>query len=382
MNSKTGRSASGGGNIRKRPDGRWEARYTLGFDPKTGKQKQKSVYGKTQKKVRQKLTKILFEIDEGTYVEPNRTKLGVWLDEWLQDYNGNLKPATKSVYEEHVRVHLKPYLGKVVMVDLTPQKIQQVYNMLQKETGLSPKSLKNIQGVFHKALEQARKLGYLKVNPLDAVILPRVEKKQIHAMEDSDMVAFLDAIKGHPYERLLFVTVFTGLRQGEVLGLTWDCVDFENNTLLINKQHNRVKGEKEYKFSSLKNDRVRMLTVAEGVMEILRQQKAWQEEMAEAMGDEFDNRDNLVFTNEHGRYVANQAAYRNFESVMKKIGLGDMRYHDLRHTFAVNSLKAGDDIKTVQENLGHATASFTPGTYAHATMGMKRESAQRMDAYI
>lgn len=382
MSSKTSRSASGGGNIRKRPDGRWEARYTLGFDPKTGKQKQKSVYGKTQKEVRQKLTKILSEIDEGTYVEPNRTKLGVWLDEWLRDYNGNLKPATKSVYEEHVRVHLKPYLGNVVMVDLTPQKIQQVYNMLQKEKGLSPKSIKNIHGVFHKALEQARKLGYLKVNPLDAVILPRVEKKQIHAMEDSDMVAFLDAIKGHPYERLLFVTVFTGLRQGEVLGLTWDCVDFENNTLLINKQHNRVKGEKEYKFSSLKNDRVRMLTVAEGVMDVLRQQKEWQEEMAETMGEAFNNEDNLVFTNERGRFVANQAAYRNLKSIMKKIGLGDMRYHDLRHTFAVNSLKAGDDIKTVQENLGHATASFTLGTYAHATMGMKRESAQRMDAYI
>lgn len=379
---RNNRSASGGGTIRKRSDGRWEARYTVGFDPKTGKQKQKSIYGKTQKEVRQKLTKILSDLDEGVYLEPVRIRVGAWLDDWLKNYTGSLKPATRSSYEEHVRVHLKPYFGGLLLRNLTPDKIQRVYNMLQTEKGLSPKSIKNINGVFHRSLEQARKLGYLKTNPLDAVILPRVEKTQVRTMEDSDMIAFLKAIKGHPYERILFVTVFTGLRQGEVLGLTWDCVDFEKNTLLINKQHNRVKGEKEYRFSSLKNDRVRMLTVATDVMDVLREQKAWQDALAEQMGEAFDNRDNLVFTNEYGRYVANQAVYRNFKSIMKKIGLGDMRYHDLRHTFAVNSLKAGDDIKTVQENLGHATAGFTLGTYAHATMGMKQESAKRMEQYI
>ena len=178
------------------------------------------------------------------------------------------------------------------------------------------------------------------------------------------------------------MTVFTGMRQGEVLGLTWDCVDFERSTLLVNKQHNRAKGEKEYHFSSLKNERVRMLTVAEDVMDVLREQKAWQEQQARALGSAFQNPDNLVFTNEFGRFVANQAVYRNYKSIMKKIGLKDMKFHDLRHTFAVNSLKAGDDIKTVQENLGHATASFTLGTYAHATIGMKRESAKRMENYI
>lgn len=284
MATKGKRGASGGGTIRKRSDGRWEARYSAGFDPKTGKQKQKSIYGKTQKEVQQKLTKVLSEIYDGTYVEPSKVKLSAWLDEWLKAYTGNLKPATKSAYEEHVRVHLKPFLGEVKLADLTSQKIQAVYNMLETDKGLSAKSIKNINGVFHAAMEQARKLGYVKFNPLDAVILPRVEKKQVHAMEDSDMIAFLDAIKGHRYERILFVTVFTGMRQGEVLGLTWDCVDFENNTLLVNKQHNRTKGEKEYHFSTLKNERVRMLTVADAVMDVLREQKAWQDEMVEKLG--------------------------------------------------------------------------------------------------
>ncbi len=382
MTKRKTRGASGGGTIRKRSDGRWEARYSLGFDPKTGKQVQKSIYGRTQGEVRKKLSAVVVQIDNGTYTEPSKVRLGVWLDLWFQDYTGNLKPATKSAYEEHIRVHIKPYLGDVMMASLTTQMIQRVYNMLQFEKHLSPKSIKNIHGVFHKAIEQAIKMGYIKQNPLDAVVLPRVEKRQIQTMEDSDMTAFLEAIKGHPYENVLFVTVFTGLRQGEVLGLTWDCVDFERGTLLINKQHNKAKGEKEYHFSSLKNDRIRMLTVADDVMDVLRRQKALQTQWAELLGEAFHNDDNLVFTNEYGRFIANQAVYRNYKKIMEKIGLGSMRFHDLRHTYAVNSLKAGDDIKTVQENLGHATAAFTLGTYAHATIGMKRESAKRMEQYI
>ena len=174
MAPKGKRGASGSGSIRKRPDGRWEARYSLGRDPKTGKQKQKSIYGSTQKEVREKLTKTLAEINDGTYVEPSKIPLGEWLDDWLRDYTGNLKPATKSAYEEHVRVHLKPYLGEVPLSELSAQKIQRAYNLLQTERHLCPKSIKNIHGVFHKAISQAIKLGYLRANPLDAVILPRV----------------------------------------------------------------------------------------------------------------------------------------------------------------------------------------------------------------
>ncbi len=309
-------------------------------------------------------------------------KLGVWMDIWLQDYTGNVKPATYSAYEEHVRVHIKPYLGEIQLSKLVPHTIQRVYNMLLRDKGLSPKSVKNIHGVFHRALEQAKKLGYLKDNPLDAVIIPRVEKKQIRTLEDSDMVTFLNAIRGDPYELVLFVTAFTGLRQGEVLGLTWDCVDFENSTLLINKQHNRVKGDKEFRFSSLKNDKIRVLTAAADVMDALKKQKALQEKWKIDAGGLWDNRDDLVFTTELGRYINNKTLYMNFKRVMKTVGLDSLRFHDLRHTYAVNSLRAGDDIKTVQENLGHATAAFTLSTYAHASPGMKKESANRMEQYI
>ena len=381
-NRKTTKAAKGAGTIRKRSDGRWEARYSLGFDPRTGKQIQRSVYGATQKEVRQKLTGITAEIDEGSYVEPSSMKLKDWLDTWLSDYTGNIKPATYNAYEGHVRVHIKPYLGEIQLSRLTAHSIQKLYKLLQEERKLSPKTVSNVHGVLHRALDQAIKLGYLKKSPLAAVVVPRAEKPQIGILEDENMKAFLGQIRGDPYELVLFVTVFTGMRQGEVLGLTWDCVDFQHGQLLINKQHNRVCRDHTYRFSSLKNDRARVLTASEHVMDALRRQQALQARWAENAGELWDNSDNLVFTNELGGFIKNKTLYMHFKRIAAKLGQKDLRFHALRHTYAVNSLRAGDDIKTVQENLGHATAAFTLSTYAHATPGMKRESANRMDAYI
>ena len=382
MAKQTKRNANGAGMIRKRSDGRWEGRYTLGFDPNTGKQRQISIYGKTQKEIRQKLTRIASEIDEGTYIEPNSIILEDWLRTWLRDYIGNVKPATVKSYTDHVELNIIPYLGKNQLGKLSPAMIQTLYNTLQREKSLSPKTIKNVHGVLHRALDQALKLGYIRRNPLDGVTLPRIEGAQVKAMEDDDLIRFLNAIKGNPYEYVFFVTVFTGLRQGEVLGLTWDCVNFDQHTLFINKQHGKAKGTKEYVFSSLKNDKPRMIMAADGVMDVFKKQKARQQQWAESAGGSWNNADNLVFTTEVGRYLSNQTVYLAFKKIVKSLGMEKVRFHDLRHTFAVNSLKAGDDIKTVQENLGHHTAAFTLDVYAHVTSGMKRDSAKRMESFL
>ena len=376
------KKANGSGTIRKRADGRWEGKYTLGYEPKTGKLIRKSVYGKTQKEVRLALSKIVSEMDSGTYAEPSKMKVSQWLDEWLASYTMNIKPATRSAYEEHIRVHIKPSLGDIPLKQLSTRDIQQLYTNLLKERELSPKTVRNIHGVLHRTLEQAKLLGYIRVNLADAAVTPRMEKKQVETLDAEDIGKFLAAIRGTKYEYPLFVAVFTGLRQGELLGLTWDCVDFEHGMLLINKQHNRVKGDTEFRFASLKNDKARVLTVADEVIDVLKLQKQRQESWAAALGNGWENPDNLVFTTEFGRYINNKILYQNFKRIAKNLGKPGLRFHDLRHTYAVNSLRAGDDIKTVQENLGHATASFTLSTYAHATPGMKRESAKRMTAFI
>ncbi|MBR0162966.1 MAG: site-specific integrase [Oscillospiraceae bacterium] len=376
------RRDAGSGTIRQRKDGMWEGRYTVGYHPETGKQLTRSVYAKTKREVRDKLNKTLTEIKEGTYLEPTTMTVGQWLDTWLKEYKINIRPETKASYEMHIRIHLKPDLGRIRLNKLTTHQIQLLYNKLINERGLSPKTVKNVHGALHAALEQAKINGYLRINPSEGTTLPKIEKEEVKTMDIDDVSAFLQAIKGDPYELPLFVDLFTGLRQGELLGLTWDCVDFEKGTLLINKQHNRAKGEKEYHFSPLKNSRPRCLTPASAVMDALREQKKRQQEWAEAAGSAWDNRENLVFTTELGRYINNKTLWMNFKRIAKELGMEELRFHDLRHTFSVNSLQAGDDIKTVQENLGHATAAFTLSTYAHATPGMKRESANRMDAFI
>lgn len=309
-------------------------------------------------------------------------KVGDWLEIWLREYTGNIKSSTKSIYESHIRTHLSPNLGQIQLSKLAPHMVQHLYNEMRNEQGLSAKTVRNIHGALHKAMEQAKRLGYIRSNPLDAVIVPRVEKPKIETLADDEMIRFLNVIQGEPDELIYFVTVFTGLRQAEVLGLTWDCVDFENNTLLINKQHTQHRQTKEYIFASLKNDKIRTLTVADEVMEALRRQQARQKSWAAEAGSAWSNPDRLVFTNELGRYVSNKTLYNRFKRLMRANGFDDLRFHSLRHTFAVNSLRAGDDIKTVQENLGHATAAFTLSTYAHSTPGMKKESANRMGQYI
>lgn len=376
------RRDAGDGTIRLRADGRWEGRYTVGYHPETGKQIMRSVYAKTKREVREKLNKTLTDIQEGTYIEPTSITVGEWLDTWLKEYKINLRPETKASYEMHIRIHLKPDLGKTRLNKLTTHQIQHLYNKLINERGLSPKTVKNVHGALHAALEQAKINGYLRINPSEGTTLPKIEKEELQVMDSQDVGAFLRAIKGDEYELPLFVALFTGLRQGELLGLTWDCVDFEKGTLLINKQHNRAKGEKEFHFSPLKNSRPRSLTAASAVMDALRDQQRRQAQWAAELGSAWDNSKNLVFTTQTGRYINNKTLWMNFKRIVTELGMPDLRFHDLRHTFSINSLQAGDDIKTVQENLGHATASFTLATYAHATLGMKRESANRMDAFI
>ena len=144
-------------------------------------------------------------------------------------------------------VHDKPFFmrsGEIQLSKLAPHMVQHLYNELLNERGLSAKTVKNVHGALHRAMEQAKQLGYIRVNPLDAVIVPRVEKTKVGTLADDEMLRFLNVIKGEPDELIYFVTVFTGLRQGEVLGLTWDCVDFENNTLLINKQYTLLRKTK------------------------------------------------------------------------------------------------------------------------------------------
>ena len=380
------KGAKGGGTIRQRPDGLWEARYTLGINPGTGKQIQKSVYGKTQKEVRQKLTAITAEIDNGSYQEPCKMTVNEWLDIWLADYQIGVKDSTAYLYERQAKLYLRPALGSIPLETLKAHTVQRLYNSLSQEhdgqPALSAKTIKNIHGVLHKALQQAVLLNYIRYNPTTACVLPKIVKKEIHPLTDQQTAQLLNLLKGSKYEIPLTVDLFTGLREGELLGLMWDCVDFEKGTLLINKQLRREqKKGGEYYFSPPKNNKSRCLTLAPSVIQLFRLQKLEQNSMQTEAGDAWEEH-GLIFTNQTGGYLSYRTVYDCFKRIVRNIGAPATRFHDLRHTFAVASIKSGDDIKTVQENLGHATAAFTLDVYGHFTDDMRSVSAQRMEGFI
>lgn len=385
---KKKRRARGEGNIIYREKKKlWEARFVTGIDPGTGKEIRKSVYAKTQKEARQKMTAAIAALDSDDYKEPCKMTLTQWLDIWQRDYLGGVKPSTAALYQSQIRVHIKPAMGAVKLEALNPHTIQGFYNKLGREhdgePGLNAKSIKNIHGILHKALEQAVKVGYIRSNPADACTLPRVIKKEIKPLDEDATALFIKAIKGHQFETLYLVTLFTGLRQGEVMGLSWDCVDFAKGTLNINKQLQKAPGGGSvYNLSSPKNGKGRIITPAPFVMDLLKEQRRRQAEWQLKAGPAWENEWNLVFTNQVGTHMMTRTVYNNFKAVVASIGMPSVRFHDLRHSYAVAAIRSGDDIKTVQGNLGHHTAAFTLDQYGHVTEQMKRESAERMQQYI
>lgn len=387
------KAASGTGTIRKKTVTRagkeysyWEARYTAGHDPGTGRQIQRSITGKTQKEVAQKLKAATTAIDEGTYTAPSKMTVEQWLDIWTTEYLGGVKPSTVTSYKATVRTHLKPGLGAIRLELLNAHTIQRLYNSLgsQKNSGksLSAKTIKNVHGVLHKALQQAVANGYIRFNPTDSCVLPRVIKKELQPLDEDQISTFLKAIKGHRLEDLFITTLFTGMREGEVCGLLWDCVDLTKGTMTINKQLQLIRNTHgAHQLLPTKNSKGRTITLAPSVVKVLQGVRRKQLENRLRHGECWTD-SGFVFTDELGRYLKPQAVRRAFKTVVVDIGCPTTRFHDLRHSYAVAAIKSGDDIKTVQENLGHATASFTLDIYGHVTEKMKQDSANRMEQFI
>lgn len=384
------KSAAGSGTIRKKTVTRsgkqyifWEGRAVVGYDPATGKPIRRSVTAKTQAEARKKLQGIISSVDNGTYQEPLKLTVGAWVQEWLDTYAANtVKAYTLSTYRLILKNHIRPRLGAMKLQAVRGNHVQKFYNDLTA-SGLTGKTVKNISSVLHKSMDRAVKLGYIAANPCNAADLPKVKNKEIHPLTDTEIPLFLKEIDSSPMRNAFAVCLYCGLREGELLGLPWDRINFDRQEIIIAQQlqRSKEKGQGYSIIDSTKSGKSRTIKPPPVAFEYLKAERTQQMQNRLKAGSAWRNEWNLVFTNAIGEHYAIHTFYKEFKRIAEKIGRPDARPHDLRHTCATAAIAAGADIKSVQSLMGHATAAFTLDKYAHTSEKMKQDTADRLQAY-
>lgn len=387
------KAADGSGSIRQRPDGRWEARYTY-TDPRTGQTCRNSIYGKTKKEVAEKLRTRTAEVDKGNYTPDSSMTLEQWAEIYVTDYlvpqsaSGNKSNGTEKSYRSILENHVLPVLGRKRLKDITPLDVQRllvnVENKAHPGKPLTMKTVLNIHGVIHAVFEQAVSCDMLQKNPADKnkLNLPGHRPQRPRAVTAEELPGLLEAFKGHRYESLYIFALMTGMRQGEILGLSWDCIDWKKSAILVECQLKYIGAGAGFRFVETKSHTGRRVIVGDDVLALLREHKARQDEMRARAGDAWSNPHNLVFTNELGGHLKPSDVYRNLRRIYKKLGMDDVNFHSLRHSYATFAIQAGNNVKTVQANMGHYSAAFTMDTYVSDQDSGKRAEAENFSHYI
>lgn len=363
----------------------WEGRVTVGYDEK-GKQIVRSVSGKTEKEAQAEVNKILFEVQQGSYIQTNNITVGAWMTKWCNECLNHTAEGTAHEYRQKAKTYIIPALGSIKLQKLTPMQIQGFVNKLSKPkelggNGLSPKYVKDIHGVLHKALETAISMKLLSSNPSDNCSLPKLAAIPRKKYDIEDLKAFIMEINNHIHERYYLLLLMTGMREAEPLGLTWDCIDYKNRIIHVKQQLQRNRDTGEYKLVVPKAEEIRDLPMGDELFALLKEQQTHEKKKRAVCGDCWQGK-NLVFSNSTGGYLSYRTVFDCYKRIVKKIGLPEMRVHDLRHAYTMLALSNGDDVKTVQTLLGHKTPEFTMKVYANSPNSIKKESASRMDNTI
>ncbi|HET8630265.1 MAG TPA: site-specific integrase [Thermomicrobiales bacterium] len=374
-----GRRGHGEGSIyRRESDGKWCTAVDLGWVD--GKRKRKVLYGETRKEVAEKLKVVLREHQQGLPVALGRQTVGQFLDRWLVDVaKPKLRPKTYHSYAELVRLHLKPALGHHQLAKLEPGHVQAMMNA-KLEAGLSPRTVQYLRAVLRRALGQALKWGLVPRNVVTLTEPPRVTPPELQTLTPAQARAFLDAVRGDRLEALYAVALALGLRQGEALGLRWQDVDVDAGVLHVRVALQRLRGDGPRLVEPKTRRSRRSLPLPPAVATQLRAHRGRQREERllagrEWQGDHWD----LVFCTALGRPLDARHVVYAFKRHLRRAGLPDIRFHDLRHSCASLLLAQNVHPRVVMETLGHSTITLTMNTYAHVLPEAQRQAAALMD---
>lgn len=372
------KGANGSGTPPKKMPGRdlYRARYT------DANGKQKSVYDKDYNECRKKWIEALSNKDKGLNFDAGATTVAEHIDRWIEDSaRGDLAPRTYHNYRLQIRHHITPAIGKVKLSKLNASHVQSLYAAKLRD-GLKPSSVRYIHAVLHRALEQAVRFNLIPTNPASKVDPPKIRQDEITPLDSTQARTFLDAASGDRFACLYIISLCCGLRMGESLGLKWSDIDFEAGTLRVNRQlqrMRRVDGKAgTLVFSEPKNASRRTIDLPQRAIQALRSHRKAQAELR--LGSSSYEDSGLVFASGKGTPLdAQNIVNRFFKPLLLRAELPDIRWHDLRHTYATLLLARGVHPTYVQKSLGHSSVQLTLDRYSHWMPSMGRNVADGID---
>jgi integrase len=375
--------ANGEGNIRKRKDGRWEGRYTAGYESETGKRIIKNVLGKTQAEVKEKLAQAQ---QESAGLDVGRSEdytVASWLKSWYELYaKPNVRPATADRYQLIIETYTIPRIGKIKLNKLTSRDLQKLYKDLmergriQKRSGkgnpgLSSTTVRSVHLTLHCAFERAVKERLIPRNPTDDCIAPKVQKVEMKTLRPEHLKFYLEAADARGVLPMFYLELVSGLRKGELVALLWDDLDIQNRTISVSKQYIKNPSGKLTLSRPKTETSVRRVSIPQEAVDLLIQEH-----------EKHPENPYLFPSSTTGEMYYPDSVVKLHEKILKDAGLEHIRFHDLRHTFATLALQNGVDIKTVSSMLGHYDAGFTLRTYTHATRQMQDQAAETMGNFM
>jgi len=363
---------AGEGSVFKRGK-RWVAQVGSGENRETQ-------YFDTQREANAWRHKMVEQRRQGLMFAGSKVPLSKFLDEWLIVAKTAIRPNTYYQYAQIVNQHIKPTLGQISLKDLRPDQVQSLYTN-KLETGVSPRTTRMIHAVIHRALNHALKLGLVVRNVSDAVTRPKVASKEMKTLDDYQVRRLIQVAEGTRIQMLLWMAVATGLRQGELLGLKWEDLDWQTRRIQIKRQVQRRKGEGLVFCEPKSAAGRRVVTLGKVTIEKLRDHRTKQYSERVLAGDKWQDFD-IIFPTPIGTPNDFSNLIKIYKKCLQDAGLPNLRFHDLRHSAATLMLQEGINPKIVQERLGHSDISLTLNTYSHVLPSMQDEAAEKLDELL
>jgi integrase len=361
-----------GSVFQRESDGLWIGSISLGYDA-NGKRLRRVVSASSKSEALEKM-RALVASGAGPIGDADKLSLSEYLDRWLDQTKDKLAPTTHHRYEQHVRLHLKPHVGCVLLRKIEPFHVEQLYREMEK-AGDSASERQKTGKALSTALRAAVRSRLIPYNPCLDVVKPRVTKEEIHPLDGSQAKALLTAARGDRLHALYVLALDSGMRQGELFGLHWPDIDFSAGCVQVRRSLEEIAGHHRIKELKTKSSR-RRIELSPFALDALHEHRKVM--LAEGR----DVKDGAVFVDAASGFLRkSNFARRSFKPALVRAALPtSTRFHDLRHTCATLLLMADVNVKVVSERLGHAKIQITLDTYSHVLPTMQKKAAEKLGA--